>query len=232
MTLNKKRLLIALILTIPVAGLVSAENKSWKINSDSSTMDITSRKATYIGRAKIRKDNITINGEKITAQKTAEGEFKFFDIIGQPASFHQQINNTSLVNKLSANKINYQLKKKLIFAKEHIRLKKVEQAYVIDIVGDELYLNQLSGYHLTVSGKPLTLHINQTDQPPVKVEADKLDYNEKTEIVELTGNVFLSRQQETIKAAKLIYNIKTGILNMPKTSNEQIEIIQSKTNKK
>ncbi|MDE2302867.1 MAG: LPS-assembly protein LptD [Sphingomonadales bacterium] len=48
------------------------------------------------------------------------------------------------------------------------------------------------------------------EQAPVSFEADKAEYDDQTEILTATGNVFLQRQDQSVVADKVTYNRNTG----------------------
>ena len=48
------------------------------------------------------------------------------------------------------------------------------------------------------------------EKPPIILNAEKIDYNQETHIVNATGNVQVVQGNRTLRANKIIYNKKTG----------------------
>lgn len=219
---------LQILLTTSIAR---ASETSLKIRGDSSYWDIPNNQMKYIGNAVFSNPNLTIKGDEIIAQKQSNGTDESIEVKGKPAEFNERPSLTQQRTQLSAGNIRYLVNKKIITARNNVQLNQIDaNSDSIDITGNQLQINQAKSYRLSVSGSPLTVKITQAGQAPISAQASNLSYNRGTEQFELEGQVTLTSLRETMKAEKVLYNMKTGILQVPKSPNKQVEIIQSKNN--
>ena len=231
MNRSKDFLLVTCLLLATMSLSSQAQQADRKISSDSSFWDLSKNQMKYSGNAVFSSANLTIKGEQIVAQKTPKGGDEAINVSGKPASFTERQPQLQELTQLNAENINYQVNTKLVTASTRVHLlQKNPKAETIEINGDKLTISQKTNYHLSVLGSPLTVTIVQAGQAPISAQAEKLFYDKQNQQFELTSNVILTSMRETMKADKVIYNMATGTLEVPKSPNSQVEIIQSTDN--
>ena len=227
MKTNKQIASVALLLLLNTS--VNSAETTLKISGDSSYWDIPNNQMKYIGNAVYSDPNLTIKGDEIVAQKSANKTDESIEVKGSPAQFNELQSTSKQRTQLSAKNIQYLVQQQIITAQSNVKLTQVATNNdAIDITGHKMQINQADNYHLAVSGSPLTVRITQQGQAPINAEASSLSYDRSSEQFELTGQVMLNQQSKTMRAEKVLYNMKTGILQVPKSPNKQVEIIQSK----
>lgn len=210
-------------------NLISQDTR--KIRGDSSSWDIANNQMKYFGNAELTYQNLKIQGDQIIAKRDSEADTEVILVSGKPALFKDNNPEQNLATNLTALNIRYQAKSNTINASNNVRIKQVnERNETIDIEGEKLSLIQSQNYRLSVSGRPLTVAIKQTDNNSINANANQLFYDKQSEQFELQGNVILKSDRETLTAERVIYNMKTQILQVPKSDKGQVEIIQTRTN--
>jgi|GEM_PF-4662762 len=226
----KNNLLTALILVIIFGhSLLYAQQSAYKISGDSSYWDIPNNQMKYTGNAVFTSDRLTISGNQVIAQESAKGKSETIRVSGRPAQFNEKASSNSQSINLTAFEIYYDVASKTIIASEQVHLRQsTNRQETIEIFGDQLNLDQADDYQLAVLGSPLQITIKQDNEEPIKATASQLKFNNKSEQFELLGSVILTNPRGTMTAEKILYDMKTGILQVPKTPNRQVEIIQNK----
>ena len=132
--------------------------------------------------------------------------------------------------ELGASNISYQLLNKIVNATGKVTLtQKTNETIFFKINGQNLTLQTKPYNQLNMSGAPLILIINSQDQAPMKATAEKISYDQNTQIFEISGNVNLATERENISANKIIYNHQTRVLQIPKSLDQQVEMTQTKS---
>ena len=225
---NSFFMIVAFVLTcFTFAGVTQAE-ENFSIKGDSSSWDLPNNRMNYYGNIQFNSANVTISGEQLTAQRSVTNTNEEMHISGSPAQLKQKASALIPASQLSAGSIHYQIAAQRIGASDNVKLvqQDAEQG-TVEIQGDSLSLNQASGYQLNVKGAPLRLIITNPDRPQLNASAKHLKYDQKSHRFTLSGGVSLQHQRETLNADVIIYDIQTGILQVPKSSKGQVEIIQS-----
>ena len=222
-----KGLLVLLYVVFCCNTLQAQESR--KIRGDSSSWDIANNQMKYFGNAVLTYQNLVIKGDELVAKSDSIDKQEIIIVTGQPASFQDVDPEQNLSTNLRAYKIQYHSANNTINASQQVHIKQTnERQETINIEGEELSLKQEKNYRLSVSGSPLHITILQADQSSIDAQAEQLFYDKKTEQFELIGSVVVKSERETMKANRVIYNMKTQILQVPKSDKGQVEIIQSK----
>ncbi|WP_185964492.1 LptA/OstA family protein [Aliikangiella marina] len=217
--------LMMLLVTLPAHS-----QETRKITGDSSSWDIANNQMKYFGNAVLTFQNLTLKGDQLIAMRDPQSKRETIIVNGQPASFEDTNQAQQLSTNLQALNIEYQ--SETILASQNVHIKQVnERQETIDIKGDKLSWKQSTDFSLSVSGSPLEVAIMQADKSSISAKANQLIYNKQSELFELIGDVIVNSERETLRAEKVIYNMKTRILQVPKSDKRQVEIIQSKANK-
>ena len=61
-----------------------------------------------------------------------------------------------------------------------------------------------------LTGAPVRMSQQMDDGTPINVVASRVDYDMKTEIVTLTGNVVVTQPRGDLRGERVIYNMRTG----------------------
>lgn len=61
-----------------------------------------------------------------------------------------------------------------------------------------------------LTGGPASLEQELDDGTTVSAVADTIDYNLRTEVVVLTGNVFIKQPRNSLRGDRVVYNMRTG----------------------
>ena len=226
-------------LLLNISPVFSTNETTFKISSDSTIQDFANQIIIYKGNALFTTDAISVNGDQIKAFKSKD-EIKKIRITGSLAKLSQYQSALNQLTQLSAQTINYQLDNQIITAEKNITLiqKTTESKNDSELEdknesyfkaqGQKLNLMPAPQNILTMSGSPLKIVINQPNQTPFNIKANKMTYNQLSQQFELSGNVILSTGRETIKAARILYNGKTQILQLPESQGQRVEMIQAK----
>jgi len=230
---------LALPLVFCFPRVFAAEKAAFKISSDSHIQDFANQIIIYKGNAIFTMASTSVNGDEIKAYKTAQ-EIKKVRVTGTSAELSQYQENLKQLTQLSADTINYQLDNKTITAHSNITIIQTTtdnpEIAALENKSENYFKAQVQNLSLlptpqnllTMSGKPLQITINQPNQAPMIIEANKMTYDQKEQLFELLGDVILSTGRETIKTAKVLYNGKTKVLQLPETPGERVEMTQAK----
>lgn len=63
-----------------------------------------------------------------------------------------------------------------------------------------------------LTGEPAQLEQELDDGTPMTAVADRIDYNMRTEVVVLTGNVVIEQPRNSLRGDRVVYNMRTGQL--------------------
>ena len=219
----------------------AAEKTAFKISSDSSKHDFANQIIIYKGNAIFTTDSTSVSGEEIRAYNSAQ-ELKNIRVTGQVAKLSQYQQNLKQLTQLSANTINYQLENNLIKASNNITITQRTASNTnwktskndnssenhFTAQGQTLELQSSPLNILTMSGNPLQLTISQPNQATLTIEANEMTYNQLSQQFELVGDVTVSTGRDNIKTAKVFYNGKTRVLQLPETQGQRVEMTQTK----
>jgi lipopolysaccharide export system protein LptA len=64
-----------------------------------------------------------------------------------------------------------------------------------------------------LSGSPVRLKQQLDDGTPMSATASRVDYDLQGEIVVFTGNVHIQQPRGTVQSQRVVYNMKTGVVN-------------------
>lgn len=207
---------------------------TFKINGDSSSWDIAKSLMTYSGNANFSYNNLSMSGEKIILQRQSKNSHSInkdevVTVTGQPARLSQLAAVDKDSAQLTSKNIVYQVGSQNISANTQVHLTLVNQLQeTLDIKSHSLSLNQQNELKVIAKGSPLKLIVKQHQQAPINAEAKELNFDKKTGIFILNGDVVLTSDTETMKAEKMIYDMNNKKFEMPKSPNKQVEIIQTK----
>ena len=227
MNQSKRQLYVGLFLLL-LTPCVLAEETAFTIKGDSSSWDIPNNQMRYFGNARFSYQNLLIEGNELIARKSVDGNNSIIEVSGEPARFNETQQATDQYTNLNATTIFYFVDAKKITANGNVHLmQKNERQETVDIKGDSLSISQAESYRLSVTGSPLKLSIVRVGQQPIQAQASELHFDKQKETFEMIGSVVLTSLRETMRAEKVLFNMKTGILEVPKSPNSQVEIIQS-----
>ena len=81
-----------------------------------------------------------------------------------------------------------------------------------------------------LTGAPVRMSQQMDDGTPINVVASRVDYDMKTEIVTLTGNVVVSQPRGDLRGERVVYNMRTGQVQSGGQGNGRVRMtIQPKT---
>ncbi|MDO5609572.1 MAG: lipopolysaccharide transport periplasmic protein LptA [Pseudomonadota bacterium] len=80
----------------------------------------------------------------------------------------------------------------------------------IDASRAEVYENRGDISRTVLTGSPVRMSQQMDDGTPMNVTATRIDYDMKTEIVTLTGNVVLTQPRANMRGERVVYNMRTG----------------------
>lgn len=63
-----------------------------------------------------------------------------------------------------------------------------------------------------LTGEPAQLEQELDDGTPITAVADRIDYNMRTGVVVLTGDVFIQQPRNSLRGERVVYNMRTGQL--------------------
>ncbi len=222
-----------IVISLLTTFLGAAEEKVFDARSDSFKTDAANQIAYYIGNAILTHDNMLIKGEQISAKQAEQGNILFADIIGAPASLKRSLTKETPEISLTAKNIHYDFLAKEITAKQEVHFTHKDQKNkVLNLTGNNLLVERRENYFFSLTGNPVKLSIISPKQSTINANAEKVTYNEATHEIQLSGNVFLHEQQNSINAALVKYNLQNGQIEVPKTDGERVKIIQKKSQKK
>lgn len=238
--INPKNLSFPLffILLLSISITTTAQTTWFKIESDSSSVDFNNHIMIYSGRASFKTETISISGDEIKSYKT-QGEHHKVQITGSLAKLTEYIPELKQLTQLFAATINYQLTDKTITAEKNIVLiQKITNTPDITeientshnyfkVEGDNLNFSPAPQNILKITGHPLQITINLTEQEQLIASANKMLYYPKTQQFELSGNVILTTGRNEFKANKILYNTKTRSLQIPESKGHRVEMIQN-----
>lgn len=225
--------LIGLLLLTPQT--LFAKQQGWKITSESSAHDYKNKIFSYSGNAVFSTQQLRIQGDLIKAVETSDKKNKQIMVSGKPVSLSQQQGLENL--SITAANISYQTDSQVISAHGQLQLtlSKADKTS-ITISGAKMTLMPAPANKMQVEGQPLQLTIIQPDQPLIRVQAEKLTFDQNSELFELNGNVFWTSEQETtldsLRAARILYNNRSKVLEIPKHAEQPVEMTQIKKDKK
>ncbi len=210
-----------------------AQPVDWKINSKKASVNYQTNQISYLADAVFSDQNLTINGEEILSQASREKKDEYVEVKGKPAYLIRKDQNNSGTIELWANSVKYQTQSKTITASKKVRFHQKSKLYgEFTISGESFVITQDKHYQLAATGSPVSVSIKQMGEVPINAEAKKLLYKQQTQELELTGAVTLIRQQSKMTAEKILYNVKTQTLRIPKSSKRQLNLLQNKKTKK
>ena len=82
---------------------------------------------------------------------------------------------------------------------------------------------------MTATGSPLEFYYKQNDAEAIHAQAGHIEFNSEKGQVVLKEAVQFNLASDTVKAEKILYNIKTDVWEIPKIENKRIEIIKRKS---
>jgi lipopolysaccharide export system protein LptA len=82
-----------------------------------------------------------------------------------------------------------------------------------------------------LSGSPVRLKQQLDDGTPMSATASKVDYDLKDEIVIFTGNVHIKQPRGTVQSQRVVYNMRTGVVNSGGEGNGRVRMLINPRNK-
>ena len=82
-----------------------------------------------------------------------------------------------------------------------------------------------------LSGTPVRLKQQLDDGTPMSATATRVDYDLKAEIVIFTGNVDIQQPRGTVQSQRVVYNMKTGVVNSGGEGNGRVKMLINPRNK-
>lgn len=74
------------------------------------------------------------------------------------------------------------------------------------------------------TGSPVVLKQQMDDGTPMTAQANKVDYNLKTEVVVFTGNVEIVQPRGTMSGQRVVYNLSTGRVDSGGEGNGRVKM--------
>lgn len=202
---------------------------NWKITSDSASIFHQKNQVSYLANAVFSDQNLTIKGDEILSQAASDKQSEFVEVKGRPAYLTQKNKTKGSTIELWANSVKYQTQSKTITALGQVRFKQHDKTQgTFTLSSDKFVIIQAKGYTLSASGAPLSVSVTKPNEVPIKAKADNLRYTQHTQQLELYGSATLVKQQSSMSAEKIFYNIKTGTLKIPKSPKRQLNLLQNK----
>lgn len=106
--------LLSLFVTARVYALSDDKNKDIVIESDTVYLDDTENVGIYTGNVVIIQGSITITGDKLTINYTSENDLEKIIVEGQPATFKQLPDDSTVYDEAEALIMEYQENQTLI----------------------------------------------------------------------------------------------------------------------
>src|SRR5688572_10988868 len=82
-----------------------------------------------------------------------------------------------------------------------------------------------------LSGTPVRLKQQLDDGTPMSATATRVDYDLVGEIVVFTGNVHIQQPRGTVQSQRVVYNMKTGVVNSGGEGNGRVKMLINPRNK-
>ena len=96
----------------------------------------------------------------------------------------------------------------------------------LHIVADKAVIYRAGGdiSRAVLTGTPAVLKQLMDDGTPVTAHASNVDYNLTTEEVVFTGNVELQQPRGSMSGERVVYNLKTGVINSGGDGNGRVKM--------
>jgi lipopolysaccharide export system protein LptA len=96
----------------------------------------------------------------------------------------------------------------------------------LHIVADKAVIYRAGGdiSRAVLTGTPAVLKQLMDDGTPVTAHASNVDYNLTTEEVVFTGNVELQQPRGSMSGERVVYNLKTGVINSGGDGNGRVKL--------
>jgi lipopolysaccharide export system protein LptA len=82
-----------------------------------------------------------------------------------------------------------------------------------------------------LSGSPVRLKQQLDDGTPMSATATRVDYDLQGEIVVFTGNVNIQQPRGTLQGQRVVYNMRTGMVNSGGEGNGRVKMLINPRNK-
>lgn len=146
--------LAALFGSAGLQALSTDKDQDIEIESDSAYLDDTKNLSVYTGNVQVVQGSMRITGDKMTIYYTEANELDKIIVEGQPATFRQLPDNSTLHDEAEALVMEYYEQKNLIVLAEKARVKQGDRRLIADHVEYDTRLSQVRANSNEVVGKP------------------------------------------------------------------------------
>ena len=137
--------LVLLLLAFPasLSALSTDKDQDIEIESDSAYLDDTSNVSVYSGNVVVVQGSMRITGDKMTIYYTSGSELDRIIMEGQPATFRQLPDNSSVHDEAEALVMEYYEQRNLIVLSKQARVKQGDRRLIADHVEYDTGLSQV-----------------------------------------------------------------------------------------
>ena len=148
-------LLLALLCSTPSFGLSTDKDQDLEIESDSAQLDDTKNISIYTGNVVVVQGSMRITGNKMTIYYTDDNKLEKIIMEGQPSTFRQMPDNSTIYDEAEAVVMEYYELNNLIVLKQNAKVKQGDKRLIADHVEYDTTLSQVRANSSTSdAGKP------------------------------------------------------------------------------
>ncbi len=211
-----------------------------KLNSDSSILNGRTHVFEHCGNATLTQGGMKLIADCLIGKKNKDGSYAYIKAIGSPASLIRVNKQKDEKLEAKAKSIDYLVEEHQFILTEAADLKisqeksSTKEQGSIQVLADKITLEdaKVVNKEITATGSPLKMELIKSGESELKAEAKSLYYNVGTSDLKLSDEVTANLALGQITAGVFEYNSKTKISSFKKSSDEQIEIVQTKKQKK
>lgn len=201
------------------------------LNSDKFELSGKTGLFKQCGNAVLTQVNITITANCISGKRNDDGSYKFIAAVGSPATLNQIDSEKGEELIVKAGLIEYTVQEKYFKIHDEADLKISNLSKdSLEILANKIDIDNKNEQHRKISatGNPLKIVIKKLDTTDLEAVSKELFYNTGTSELKLSEDVIANLELGQISAGVFDYNGKTKESSFTRSSQEQIEIIQTK----
>jgi len=220
----------------PSESRIPDRQQDIKLNSDSSILNGRTHIFEHCGNAVLTQGGITLKANCLIGKKNSDGSYAYIKAVGSPAFLVRIDKKRDEKLEARAKSIDYLVQEKQFILTDEADFKLSQQKSLtreqgsIQVLADKITLEdtKTTNKEITATGSPLQMELIKSGESELKAQAKRLYYNIGTSDLKLSKNVVANLALGQITAGVFEYNSKTKISSFKKSSDEQIEIIQTK----